>query len=49
MSILFPVVGNVKNFFKDVFSQILSLNKAQWVILWPLLHVYDSCRIHCLC
>lgn len=48
-NILFPVVGNEKNFSRDGFSQILSLNKTQWVILWPLLPGYNSHWIHCFC
>lgn len=48
-SCLFHVVRNEKNFSKDGFSQILNWNKTWWVILWPLLPLYNYCRIHYFC
>lgn len=48
-SCLFHVVRNEKDFSKDGFSQILNWNKTWWVILWPLLPLYNSSWIHCFC
>lgn len=47
-SCLFHVVRK-NNFSKEGFSQILNWNKTWWVILWPLLPLYNSSCIHYFC